>query len=89
MNMESEHNVPDPGWADSPRNKRFIRIALYAVCATLAVLEFFAHRHAYNTIEELPLFYAVYGFVSLVFAVVVAKVLRRLVGRREDYYDRS
>lgn len=87
--MDSEHNIPNPGWADSPRNKRIIRIMLYGICALLVVLEFFAHRHGYNAIEDLPLFYAVYGFLALVSAVVAAKILRRLVSRSEDYYDRS
>lgn len=74
------------GWADRPRNQRVIRIALYVLCALLLIAEPLVHRHAYNAVEALPCFYALYGFAALWVAVAIAKVLRRLVGRREDTY---
>lgn len=78
---------PDTGWADRPENQRRIRIALYAVCAVLVIAEFLIHRHAYNAVEAVPVFYAAWGFASLLLAVAVAKGLRRLIRRDEDYYD--
>jgi hypothetical protein len=40
-------------------------------------------------VEELPAFYAFYGFAALVGVVVLAKSLRQLVGRSEDYYQQK
>lgn len=75
------------GWADRPRNQRVVRIVLYVLCAALLVAELLIHRHAYNAIEGVPFFYALYGFAALWAAVAVAKGLRRAVRRDEDYYD--
>lgn len=85
--MKSDPTSRDHGWADSPRNKRLIRTALYAVCLVLLVADLLVHRHTYNSLEQVPLFYALYGFAALIFAVLVAKGLRALVKRDEDYYD--
>ncbi len=77
----------DTGWADRPRVQRLVRVALYVVCAGLLVAEFLIHRHAYNRIEAVPLFYAMYGFAALIAAVTVARGLRRLLKRDDDFYD--
>lgn len=56
--------------------------------ALSAVLEFFVEKHGYFPWEDLPLFYALYGFSAFVVLIVVAKYLvRPLIGRSEDYYD--
>ena len=77
------------GWADSPVIQQRIRYALYVVCALLVVAEFIVHRHIYMPLEKAPAFYAIYGFLALVGVVLLAKGLRRLVGRREGYYDKD
>lgn len=89
MSLEAMRNndQSDAGWADRPGPKRAIRLALYTVCALLVLAEFFVDRHPTNDIEALPVFYALYGFLSLMVAVIAARGLRRLVRRREDYYD--
>jgi hypothetical protein len=46
------------------------------------------HRHAEAGFDGLFGFYGVYGFVACVSLVLAAKVLRKLVMRPEDYYDR-
>lgn len=76
----------EQGWADRPRVQRAIRIALYVVCAVLLLVEPGIHRHAYNDIEAVPFIYALYGFAALWVAVAVAKGLRRLIRRDEDFY---
>jgi hypothetical protein len=84
-----DHDVGDAsdvGWADRPRNKRLIRITLYAVCAALLLAELLIHRHAENRVEAVPMIYALYGFAALILAVTVAKGLRLLLKRDEDYY---
>lgn len=86
------HHEPKPpiGWTDRPGSVRRFFLAFYVVCALLIVGELVLgketeHPHPY---EGLPLFYAVYGFVSFWFLVLVAKPMRSLLIRPEDYYDR-
>ncbi len=75
------------GWADRPRNRQTVRYVLYAVCVVLVIADFLVHRHVEIPLEKTPAFYALYGFAALVTVVLLAKGLRRLVGRGEDYYD--
>jgi len=83
---------------DRPRNVRRVLWALYAVCALVFVLDIAnlvlrwagGHelRHAERSWEGLPGFYAIYGFVACVSLVLVAKQMRKILMRDEDYYDR-
>lgn len=82
-----EPDSSDRGWADRPGPKRLVRMMLYGVCAVLLLAEIFVHRHTVHELESVPAFYALYGFLALVFAVLAASGLRRLVKRDEDYYD--
>ena len=45
------------------------------------------HRHTYLNWEKLPAFYAFYGFVACVLLVLIAKEMRKVLMRKEDYYD--
>ena len=78
-----------PGWADRPHIRQRIRNVLYVVCGLLVVADFLVHRHTMMPLEKLPAFYTVYGFVALVMVVLLAKLLRKLVGRGENYYDKD
>ncbi|MCG7940156.1 MAG: hypothetical protein N0C88_15100 [Candidatus Thiodiazotropha lotti] len=59
----------------------------YAICILLVVLDLVLHRHIGFAWEKLPAFYAVYGFVACVLLVVIAKKMRNVLMRGEDYYD--
>ena len=72
---------------DKPENVQRLLRGFYAVCALLVVADFFAHRHIEHSWERLPAFYAIYGFVSCVVLVVIAKEMRKFLMRPEDYYD--
>ena len=72
---------------DKPRNVSRMLSGFYAICGLLFVLDFIIHRHTIHAWEQLPGFYAIFGFVAFVMLVVVAKLIRRLLMRREDYYD--
>ena len=72
---------------DNPANVRRVLVLLYLVCGLLLLADFVLHRHIDHPLEGLPGFYAVYGFLGCVSLVMVAKDLRRLVMRSEDYYD--
>lgn len=78
-----------PGWADNPVIQQRIRYALYAICGLLVIADLLVDRHTYLPVEEIPAFYAFYGFAALIGLVEMAKALRKLVGRDEDYYTRS
>lgn len=72
---------------DNPANVRRVIRGLLAVCLVLLGLDFVIHRHVSHPWEGVFGFYAVYGFVGCVVLVLLAKVLRKIVMRTEDYYD--
>jgi hypothetical protein len=65
--------------------KTFLRI-FYIICAVLLILDFVIHRHVMHAWEHLFGFYAVYGFVACVALVLIAKEMRKVLMRSEDYY---
>ena len=75
-------------WIDDPKNVDRIVYALYAVCALLVVIDPFVHKHGPFAIEHVWGFYAIYGFVACVGLVLAAKLLRVILMKPEDYYDR-
>ena len=74
---------------DKPQNVRRGLWALVAVCIVTIGADFFYHRHIVHPWEGVWGFYAIYGFVACVVLVLVAKELRKLLMRAEDYYDRD
>ena len=72
---------------DDPRNVKRVLSVLYVVCAGLVLIDFVHHRHVIHSWEILWGFYAIYGFVACVALVLIAKEMRKLLMRSEDYYD--
>lgn len=72
---------------DKPRNVKRVLMALYVLCAGSFVADFIIHRHGTWSWETLPGFYPIYGFVACVALVLLAKEMRKVVMRSEDYYD--
>ncbi|GAB3022981.1 hypothetical protein [Bowmanella dokdonensis] len=75
------------GFFDKANHIKWILRSFYGLCVLLLVLDFLLHRHHYLQIEKIPAFYPLFGFVACVTLVVVAKWMRRLLKRDEDYYD--
>ena len=75
-------------WLDSKANVDKLVLGFYIICGLLFAIDLFISRHALFEIEHLPGFYAIFGFVACVALVLLAKVLRLLIMRPEDYYDR-
>ena len=73
-------------WVEKPGAGKRVLIVLLAICAVLALADFAYHKHAYFHIEEIPFIYAVYGFVSYATVIFLAKGLRLIIRRPEDYY---
>ena len=66
--------------------KYFIKIIIL-ISILLVGIDFTFHRHAYFTLEEIYGFPAFFGFVSFIFIVLLGKWLRKILMRKEDYYD--
>jgi hypothetical protein len=72
---------------DNPRNVKRLLFGFYCALAALLIADWFIHKHAEFSWEEYPQFFAVYGFVSCVGLIFIAKLLRLFVKRDEDYYE--
>ncbi len=72
---------------DNPRNVSILKLSLYIICALLILLDFILHRHVLHEWEHITGFYAIFGFVAYLVIVQGANQLRKLVKRKEDYYD--
>ena len=79
--MDKQHFFDKPG-----NVKWFLRV-FYGVCIALFAADFVIHRHAERTLEGFWGFYAIYGFVACVLLVLMAKEMRKVLMRGEDYYD--
>lgn len=77
----------EQSFLDSEANRVKVRRYFYLCLLVLLVVDFFVHKHGHFSWESAPFFYAVYGFIACVSLIFLAKLLRRLVKRREDYYD--
>jgi len=72
---------------DDPRKVKRFLIGFYCALAVLLIADFFIHKHGEFPWEGMPGFFAVYGFVSCVALIFIAKVLRVVIKRKEDYYN--
>jgi hypothetical protein len=76
-------------WLDDPGNVTKLVWTLAAVCGGLLVADTFHDKHGHFAIEQVFGFYALFGFVAYVALILLAKQLRRVLMRPEDYYDRD
>ena len=72
---------------DNPKKFKRILVIFYLSLAVLLIIDLLIHKHAEFPWEGVPEFFAVYGFVSCVLLVFIAKVLRLIIKRDEHYYD--
>lgn len=72
---------------DNPGNVTRLLRGFYIICGILFVADFIVHRHTVHPWEGFPGFFAIYGFVACVVLVVIAKEMRKVLMRKEDYYD--
>jgi hypothetical protein len=85
-------NAPNDGkryWLDDKRNVDKVWYGVVAICALLFLADAFYEKHVEFQVEHWFGFYGIYGFVGCVFLVLSAKVLRKIVMRSEDFYDRN
>jgi hypothetical protein len=84
---DSKDNKDKTHLFDDPKNVKRVAYALFAVSAISAFLDFVVDRHEELHFAETYLFHCIYGFVACVILVLVAKELRKVLMRPEDYYD--
>ena len=71
---------------ESKERRRVVLYVFLLLCALLFVIDFFMRRHAYFDVESNYNFYSFYGFVMFSAIIFGSRLLRRLLGRSEDYY---
>jgi hypothetical protein len=76
------------GWFDKKENLTLFLRIFYASLVLLLVLDLFVEKHSLFGFDSAPSFSAAYGFISCVLLVLIAKVLRLLLMRDEDHYDK-
>lgn len=76
---------------DSKASRARFRKGFYSLLILLLAVDliswFTVDRQAHFPWEGVVFFNAVYGFIACVALIFMAKILRWLVRRREDYYD--
>ena len=92
----SNDNYPEDDkvyFFDRPDVIRWIIRSLYIICALLVLIDIFAvlhigvHRHIEHSLEKIPAYYPIYGFVGCVVLVLIAREMRKILMRKESYYD--
>lgn len=73
---------------DDRRNVTRVFYALVAVCALLLAGDFFYDKYGHFAWEGWFGFHGFYGFAGSVLLVLAARLLRRMLMREDDYYDR-
>ena len=71
---------------DDMKNVDRLVHGLYGVCALLFLADFMYKKKTYMDLEDVPGFYALYGFFMCAALVICARAMRRLLMRPEDYY---
>ncbi|MEZ5920230.1 MAG: hypothetical protein R3C60_02650 [Parvularculaceae bacterium] len=86
--MSDQHS--NDGWADkkSFRNAFLAILVLAALGAAIAgFIPTFRKEHPHFEIEKFGAFFALYGFAAFMFIVLAGQHLRKLVARKETYYE--
>ena len=73
-------------WLDYKYSSRIIIGTLLVLCLGSVLSDFIYHRYGHFAIEEVPGFFAGYGFVMFSLIVLGASILRFFLKRSEDYY---
>ena len=80
-------STQDERWLDRPGSVNRIIKILVVACVVTVVADFLYHKHGDYSFQEWLGFDAAFGFVAYVSLVSLAKGIRGLLMRREDYYD--
>ena len=81
-------NLPPLGRLLGVIEKHFFKALVVAAVVVLAI-GFIIPMHGEFEIEEFGGFFAIYGFVSLIVLLILARLLRVIAARPEDYYGEA
>ena len=73
-------------WVDKPGSANKLFWGLAIICLVLFTLDFTYKKYGKFTVEEIPGFFGVYGFVMFTLLILAAKGLRVLIKRPEGFY---
>lgn len=73
---------------DNPKNVKRVIWGLLIASMALFAADFLVPRKVEFPWESIFGFYGIYGFVACVLLVVLAKGMRKIIMRKDDYYDR-
>jgi len=82
--MNPKHELT---FLDSAKTQKKVRTFFYISLGLLLVIDLFIPKHGHFAWEEAPFFFAAYGFIGCVGLIFLAKGLRMLVKKEENYYD--
>ena len=80
--------MKEKAWIEKRKNVVLMVRIFLAISIGLLLLDLVIHRHELFSWEAWFGFYGFYGFIACVVLVFAAKVLRKLIMRQENYYDR-
>ena len=72
---------------DDPKNVKRLLVVFFASLVVLLIVDFFIHKHPDFSWEGTPNFFAAYGYVSCVLLIFIARIIRPMIKRDEDYYE--
>lgn len=87
MKHSEPSDTPDTHDAAMSPFAKKLSLWLVGISALLGLSDFVIHRHGYSEIEEMPLFFAIFGFVAFMAVVGGGVLLRLFISRSKDYYD--
>jgi hypothetical protein len=76
----------EPHWLTRPRTIRQLWIGFVVTLAGTVALESLVDRHPHFTLDRLPAFNAVYGFLACAGLILVAKLIALPLKRPDTYY---
>ncbi len=68
---------------------RAVLVAFITLCICLFAIDFFVQRYVYFEIEGVYNFYSIYGFIMFSIIIFGSRLLRFLLGRSENFYDKK
>ena len=87
---DKSDNLPALGrflaWFTKVENSKYIIGALVVICIALFLADFTYKKYGHFEVETYKGFYGAYGFVMFTGLILLAKSLRYLIQKPEDYY---
>ena len=74
---------------EKSKRLRALLIVFIILCIILFAIDFFVERYVYFEIERMYNFYSIYGFVMFSIIIFGSRLLRSLLGRSENFYDKK